>query len=69
MIKGTIRHDGVAASGVALGAEAALAWQITDGFGAELMFRQSNASAGGVGTQADFEDIERFAIVSLLGSL
>jgi hypothetical protein len=43
--------------------------QITHGFGAELMLRQSSAFASGTGKQADFEDVERFAIVSLAGSL
>jgi len=68
-IKGTIRPDGVAATGVALGAEASLQLQITDRFGVELMLRQSSAFASGKSGQADFEDVERFAIMSLSGSL
>ena len=68
-IKGTIRTDGVAATGVALGAQAALRVRLSETFALELMYRQSSAFAKGLGQRADFKDVARSAVASVAGSL
>ena len=64
-----LQGQGVKDSGFAVGGQAVLSARFVESFALELSYRQSKASISGKGTAADFEDMERFATLRLVGSL
>ena len=68
-IDDSITSQGVASQAIAIGGEAALHLQLGAVLGIELCYRESHAFASTTVTTALFEDVERFAVVRLVGSL
>jgi len=65
----SLTSQGVDSQAIAIGGEAALHIQLGAVIGIELCYRESHAFASTSITTALFEDVERFAVARLVGSL
>jgi hypothetical protein len=65
----SIRQDGVADQGTAIGGEAALQLQLGSWFGLDLCYRESHAFASSNNAGPIFKDIERFVTARFIGTL
>jgi hypothetical protein len=65
----SLTSQGVGSQAIAIGGELALHFQLGAVLGIELCYRESHAFASTTVTTALFEDVERFAVARLVGSL